>query len=65
MIYNGILSFISKKDTIISNSLSWFEIKESQCNKCGDIWYDFLYDNIFNLDILGCYQKNKKKNIYQ
>ena len=50
-------------DSIISDSLSWFEIKESQCNNCCKIWYDFLYDYTFKLDILGCYQKNKK--IYQ
>ena len=60
VINEGILKFILMKDSII-NPLKWFEIKEFQCNNCGEIWYDFLYDYTFKLDILGCYNKIKKK----
>ena len=65
VINEGILEFISMNDSIISDSLSWFKIKESQCNNCCKIWYDFLNDYTFKLDILGCYNKiNKKKYFY-
>lgn len=47
--------------TIISNNLNWFEIKDIQCTKCGNILYQCNSYNIFELDINITYKINKKQ----
>ena len=46
--------------TLITNSLSWYELKEMQCSNCSNITYDMFPFNIFELDILFTYSYNKK-----
>ena len=66
VINNGIAKFGKTNNSIISNALNWFEIKESFCIQCKKNMYNFNTFNIFELDILGCSQmkKNKKITIY-
>ena len=47
--------------SIILHVFNWFEIREFIC-KCNYARYSFFSNNCFNLDILGCYHQNKKKN---
>ena len=55
----GISYFQKSDNSVISNILNWFEIKELRCNKCNQIVYNFNTFNTFELDILGAYQCKK------
>ena len=55
----GIYNFQKSDNSVISNALNWFEIKELRCNKCNQIVYNFNTFNTFELDILGAYQCKK------
>jgi ubiquitin C-terminal hydrolase len=59
-VINAGISYFQKSDnSVISNILNWFEIKELRCNKCNQIVYNFNTFNTFELDILGAYQCKK------
>ena len=49
--------------SIITNNLSWFELKELMCSQCGKCAYNLLSFNIFELDIFMTYLMMQKKPI--
>ena len=59
VIESGYKNFSNKNDSIISDLLYWFELKESRCNRCLRSRYDFSAFNIFELDLLGAFQNNQ------
>jgi hypothetical protein len=59
----GMNNFKNSNDSIISNTLNWFQIKESMCNKCYKLMYNFNAFTIFELDILGCSKCQQKQII--
>ena len=50
VIANGIIIFKNKENSIISNNLNWFELKEFLCQKCKKKFFEFLTFNTFSLD---------------
>ena len=59
-----IKKFIDTNNSIISNQLNWFEIKESKCTRCNQCVYNFYSFNIFELDIDRTYKyKNNSINL--
>ena len=56
----GCLNFQKFNNSIISNNLNWFEIKEIKCTQCGNNMYYFQTYNTFELDILFAYNYIKK-----
>ena len=58
----GILNFVNYNKSKISDTLNWFEIKETECSKCGRKSYNFYTFNIFELDILSTYEFRKNHN---
>ena len=58
VVYCGYQNFINNNNSVISNLLNWFELKEIKCNKCNKNMYYFYNFNIFELDILGAYKNN-------
>ena len=59
----GIKNFQQSHNSIVSNILNWFEIKESKCIQCNQSIYNFYTFNIFELDILGAYKSKKNQCI--
>ena len=55
----GFDDFQNLNNSIISSSFNWFEIKESRCNLCQNIQYNFYTFNTFQLDILETYLYKK------
>ena len=56
--------FVKTNNSIISNQLNWFEVKESKSTKCYQNTYNFYSFNVFELDISGTYQyKNNNINL--
>lgn len=53
---------IKFNSTIISNNLSWFELKKMQCTNCGNILYNLFPYNVFELDINQTYMYKIKQN---
>mgnify|MGYP002869140643 FL=1 len=51
VIKTGVNNFKNSDNSIISNNLNWFEIKQCQCNKCKNTTFEFLTFITFNLDI--------------
>ena len=43
-------------NSIISNNLNWFEIKETKCTTCNTSFFNLNTFNTFELDIVGTYQ---------
>ena len=64
LIKEKIKYFKNYENSIISNNLNWFEIKECQCTQCNNKIYDLISYNTFSLDIQKSYQfiKNNKNN---
>ena len=50
--------------SIVANNLNWYEIQYFQCSSCQKIWYKFLSNNTFKLNILGAYNKKENSNNY-
>ena len=50
--------------SIVANNLNWYEIQDFQCSSCQKIWYKFLSNNTFKLNILGTYNKKENSNNY-
>jgi len=50
--------------SIVTNNLNWYEIKDFQCSSCQKIWYKFLSNNTFKLNILEAYNKKENSNNY-
>ena len=61
VIKTGIKNFKNSDNSIISNNLNWFEIKQCQCNKCKNTTFEFLTFVTFNLDLEST-QKNINNN---
>ena len=51
------LEILGNNNSIVSNNLNWYEIKDFQCSSCQKIWYKFLSNNTFKLDLLEVYNK--------
>ena len=51
VIKTGVINFKNSDNSIISNNLNWFEIKQCKCNKCKNTTFEFLTFVRFNLDI--------------
>ena len=71
VIKNGVKNFKKNENTIISNNLNWFEIKEFLCQKCKIHTYEFLTFTTFNLDLESTFNlinnngnNNNKISIY-
>ena len=56
-----IKNFLKNNNSIISNNLNWFEIKESKCTECNNNIYSLNTFNVFELDILETF-KLKQNN---
>ena len=59
----GKLNFEKANDSIITNTFSLFGLKEISCVNCGHRKYEFKDFLIFDLDLLGFFNKNKKNRI--
>ena len=60
----GIINFVNKNDSIISNTFSYFIIKEFYCEECTKTIYNFQNFNTLDLDILETSkQKGNNKSI--
>ena len=59
----GCNNFQKYNNSIISNNLNWFEIKEIKCTICGNNMYYFQSYNTFELDILLTYKYSQSKPI--
>ena len=66
VIKNGVKNFKNKENSIISNNLNWFELKEYICQKCKKNFFEFLTFTTFNLDLESTQNliKANKINIY-
>ena len=49
---SGILTFQNRYNSIVSNYLNWFQLKEISCQACNNKTYSFYTYNTFDLDIL-------------
>ena len=58
----GSKNFQQNNNSIISNILNWFEIKECFCNKCMKTSYEFQNFSTFSLDIKSAYNKKNNNN---
>ena len=56
----GCFNFQKFNNSIISNNLNWFEIKEIKCTQCGNNMYYFQTYNTFELDISFSFNYIKK-----
>ena len=54
----GSQNFKNSNDSVVSNLLNWFEIKQSQCTGCSLPSYNFYTFNTFELDLLGTSKNN-------
>ena len=59
----GIMTFQNRYNSIVSNLLNWFQVKEIQCGACSNTTYSFHTYNTYDLDILGCSRNNNFINI--
>ena len=62
VIENGIIFFKNSYDSVISNNLNWFRIRESRCLQCNRFSYNLSTFNTYELDILET-PKNSYSNI--
>ena len=62
-INKGIKFFTETNSSLLFNTLNWFRLRERRCIKCNTNIFDFETYNSFKLDILSCYNYNKKNNI--
>ena len=58
----GIINYNKNNNSIISNYLNWFEIKESKCPTCKTI-FSFNTFNVFELDILETFKYRQNNPI--
>ena len=66
VIQNGISNFINNNKSKISDVVSWFQLNETNCSKCGRSAFKFISFNTYDLDIKNTYEyflKNEKKYI--
>ena len=63
---SGIMTFQNRYNSIVSNLLNWFQIKEISCQVCNNTTYFFHTFNTFDLDILrvSITNNNNPINIY-
>ena len=59
----GIMTFQNRYNSIVSNLLNWFELKEISCETCNNSTYSFHTYNTLDLDILGCSNNNNNNPI--
>jgi V8-like Glu-specific endopeptidase len=57
-----ILENAGNNNSIISNNLNWYEIQDFQCSTCQTIWYKFLFNKTFKLNILEAYNNKRNSN---
>ena len=62
VIKNEINNINNSNNSIIYNIFNFFKIKESLCSICNQKSYELKTYNIFELDILNCFNNNKKNN---
>jgi len=62
IIKTGSKNFQKNNNSIISNTLDWFEIKECLCNKCMNTSYEFQNYSTLSLDIKSAYNKKNNNN---
>lgn len=62
VIETGKQNFVQNYNSVLSNTLNWFEIKESLCNKCMNTSYEFQSYCTFSLDIKSAYNKRNNNN---
>ena len=58
----GVKKFQSSNNTIISNNLNWFEIKDCSCQKCKNTTFEFLTFITLNLDLESTQNQFNNKN---
>jgi len=49
-------------NSIVSNNLNWYQIQDFQCSSCQKIWYKFLSNNTFNLNLSEVYKNKNNSN---
>jgi ubiquitin C-terminal hydrolase len=62
----GFITYQNRYNSIVSNLLNWFQLKEISCQGCNNTTFSFHTYNTFDLDILGCSKmtNNNPINIY-